>query len=132
MGTRASKPVSLVRLFSVLKLMCSLYTKKDHGLLALAWPTRHKYYATTYVLPCPACPWGSSARLSVHATGNCSCRAVAAFPFRMVSVQSRYQKGPPWSLGPLGNRTVHVRDGERRLQQPCWRVLNTCMVLANP
>ena len=95
MGTPASKPVSLARLFSVLKLVCSLYTKKEHVLLALAWPTSHKYCATTYVLPCRACPWGSSARLSVHATANRSCRAVAAFPFWTVSVQWRYQNVPP-------------------------------------
>ena len=34
MGIPPSKPVSLARLFSVLKLVYSLYTKKDHVLLA--------------------------------------------------------------------------------------------------
>ena len=40
-------------------------------------------------------PGGSSAKLSVHATGNRNCRAVAAFPFQRVSVQLRYQNVHP-------------------------------------
>ena len=98
MGTPASKPVSLARHFSVLKLIFSLYTKKDHVLLALAWPTRHKYCATTYVddlamsyMPLgaapPDCPYMS---LATTVAGQW-----LPSPFRTVSVQSQYQTVPP-------------------------------------